>query len=139
MTVCLCMCLCLFLSLFISVCVSMYEDMQACNICTNHRMHNSYHLRRREQIHADKHTHYTNIRTPYIHRRTSRGESPATIVLGIVVIAGMARALFLCYKLTTYLAAVVAERSGTIILPADDEPSSRPTRYCVYLLFCRVL
>ena len=61
---------------------------------------------------------------PNLFRGTSRGDSPATIVLFIIVVAGMARALFLCYRLTTYLATLVAERSGTVILPAEKGHAS---------------
>jgi len=49
----------------------------------------------------------------------SGGDPSSSVVLAIVVIAGMIRSLYLCYKLMLYLAAVVAQRSGTVILPAD--------------------
>ena len=64
---------------------------------------------------------------PNLFRGNPRGDSSASLVLGIVVVAGMLRALFLAYKLTQHMAARIAERSGTIILPADHSRS--PVRW----------
>jgi len=61
---------------------------------------------------------------PNLFRGTMRGDSPANVVLFIIVVAGMARALFLCHKLTSWLSLIVAERSGTVILPAEEGQQS---------------
>ena len=53
-----------------------------------------------------------------------RGDPSASIVLGIVVVAGLMRALHLSYKLVLHVSGIIAERSGTVILPADLSHSS---------------
>eukprot|EP00960_Hanusia_phi_P045117 757032-Hanusia_phi.AAC.7 len=64
---------------------------------------------------------------PNLFRGHPRGDSSASVVLGIVVVAGMMRALFLAYRLTQHVASSIAERSGTIILPADS--SQTPSKW----------
>ena len=68
----------------------------------------------------------------------ARGDASSSVVLGIVVLAGLMRALYLSHKLMKYLAHIIAERSGTVILPADlsscapsstsRAPPARPNR-----------
>lgn len=53
------------------------------------------------------------------------GDPSATVVLAIVVVAGLIRSLYLSYKFMLYLAGVVAQRSGTVILPADLSKGAR--------------
>lgn len=64
---------------------------------------------------------------PNLFRGTTRGDSPASVVLFIIVVAGMVRALFLCHKLSSWLAMLVAERSGTVILAAEEGHQSAPS------------
>lgn len=65
---------------------------------------------------------------PNLFRGPARGDSSASAVLGIVVVAGLLRSLFLCYKLASYAANLIARRCGTVILPADEHESMASSR-----------